>query len=79
MGKYRIRITDNGIGIPEKYQQRIFSPFERLNSGAVQGTGLGLAMCRKVCDSHGWDLSVSSEPGVGTVFEIHLPEDSILQ
>ena len=75
-GGLRIRISDNGIGIPEKYQQRIFSPFERLNSGTVQGTGLGLAMCRKVCDSHGWDLSVSSEPGVGTVFEVHVPDDA---
>lgn len=77
-GKLRIRIRDNGIGIPEKYQKRIFSPFERLRNDDVPGTGLGLAMCRKVCDSHEWDLSVSSEPGAGSLFELHVPAKSVL-
>ena len=76
--KLCISVRDNGIGIPEKYQQRIFRPFERLHNDAIKGTGIGLAMCRKVCDSHGWELSVSSEPGVGTTFDIHLPEAAIV-
>ncbi len=72
-----IRIEDNGIGIDNQYLDRIFQPFERLQSGDVRGTGLGLAICKKVCDSHGWKLQVSSEPGTGTTFEIHMSVASL--
>jgi light-regulated signal transduction histidine kinase (bacteriophytochrome) len=68
-----ITVQDNGIGIDEKYLDRIFAPFERLHSSKIQGTGLGLAICRKVCDSHGWRLNVRSTLGQGTTFEILLP------
>jgi len=77
-GKLRIRIQDNGVGVAKKYQQRIFLPFERLPHENVPGTGLGLAMCRKVCESHGWDLTLSSEPDAGSLFEIHVPDKSVL-
>jgi len=73
-----IRVQDNGIGIAEKYLQRIFNPFERLQSGDVPGTGLGLAICMKVCESHEWALQVRSTEGVGTVFEIRIPKTSLV-
>jgi len=68
-----IEFQDNGIGIREEHQQRIFVPFARLVASSVKGTGLGLAICQKVCDAHGWTISVDSEEGVGTCFSIFVP------
>lgn len=72
-----IRIQDNGIGIDEKYLERIFQPFERLQSDGVRGTGLGLAICRKVCEAHHWGLDVSSTLDVGSTFDITIPDASL--
>ncbi|MFK7861835.1 MAG: ATP-binding protein [Granulosicoccus sp.] len=72
-----IRVTDNGIGIPSKYLQRIFFPFERLHGIDVPGTGLGLAICKKVCESHGWHLDVGSELNHGSTFLITIPTSSV--
>ncbi len=71
---YEIRVMDNGIGFDEKYQDRIFQPFERLHGvGEYEGTGMGLAICRKIVERHGGSISATSAPGVGTTFIIHLP------
>ena len=78
-GMVCITVQDNGVGIDDKYLERIFTPFERLHSGKVQGTGLGLAICRKVCDSHGWLLTVTSSLGVGTIFEISIPQSHLVK
>jgi signal transduction histidine kinase len=68
--RHRLLITDNGCGIPEDQIGRIFDPF--FTTKAL-GTGLGLPVCKKIVESHGGALSVTSEIGVGTTFTIELP------
>lgn len=69
-----ILVKDNGIGFDEKYQDRIFQPFERLhNVGEYEGTGMGLAICRKIVERHGGSINASSAPGHGATFIIRLP------
>jgi len=69
-----IAIEDNGIGFDEKYLDRIFTPFQRLhNKTAYEGTGMGLAVCRKIVERHGGSITAQSTPGVGTTFLITLP------
>lgn len=71
---YDIAITDNGIGFDPKYVDRIFQVFQRLHSKqAYAGTGVGLAICKRVIDSHGGTLTARSQPGQGATFLIHLP------
>ena len=70
----RIVVEDNGIGFDEKFSDRIFSPFERLhNQRKYSGTGIGLAICRKIAERHGGGISVQSTPGQGSRFLISLP------
>ena len=70
----QLKVKDNGIGIEEKYIERVFQLFERLHSRqAYEGTGIGLAICRKIVDRHNGRISVQSEVGVGTTFLIDLP------
>jgi len=69
-----VRIIDNGIGFEEKYLDRIFLPFERLHRRQdYEGTGMGLAICRKIVERHGGVLTARSAPGDGTTFTITLP------
>ncbi len=66
---WRFVIKDNGIGIPEKDQQRIFEPFRRLHdTSKYQGTGLGLATCKKIISRHGGVIGCESKVGEGTTF-----------
>lgn len=70
----RVIVSDNGIGFDEKYLDRIFTPFQRLHSGSeYEGTGMGLAVCRKIVERHGGILTAQSEPGQGATFFITLP------
>jgi len=69
-GFVRISVKDSGSGIAPEYLQRIFEPFW---TNKAQGTGLGLALCRKVAEEHGGSLTVESTPGVGTEFVCSLP------
>lgn len=67
-------IADNGIGIPEKFHERIFLIFQRLhNREKYPGTGLGLAICKKIVERHGGQVCVDSEPDKGTIFYFTLP------
>lgn len=67
-------VEDNGIGFDEKYAERIFSPFERLhNQREYEGTGIGLAICRKIVERHGGYITAKSVPGQGASFTITLP------
>ncbi|RFS18984.1 hybrid sensor histidine kinase/response regulator [Chitinophaga silvatica] len=74
-GKYcRITISDNGIGFNEKYLSKIFTIFQRLhNADKYEGTGIGLAIAKKVLDKHGGLITAKSQEGVGTSFVLVLP------
>lgn len=70
----KITISDNGIGFDEKYAEQIFVIFQRLHGRMeYEGTGIGLAVCKKIVDRHGGSISASSAPGEGATFVIHLP------
>jgi light-regulated signal transduction histidine kinase (bacteriophytochrome) len=71
---YEISVVDNGIGFDEKYLDRIFTIFQRLHGrGEYEGTGVGLAVCRKIVDRHGGTLTARSVPQHGSTFVITLP------
>jgi signal transduction histidine kinase len=71
---YQIFIQDNGIGFDEKYLDLIFKPFQRLHGRSeYEGTGMGLAICRKIMERHGGRISVNSTPGKGSVFQVTFP------
>ncbi|PTM56863.1 diguanylate cyclase (GGDEF)-like protein [Desmospora activa DSM 45169] len=65
-----IRIQDNGSGIPPEYMSRIFDPFFTTKG---DGTGMGLSICHRIISEHGGQVHVTSQPGRGTTFNIHLP------
>ncbi len=72
----RISVEDRGIGIPESDIQRIFEPFYRSSAAVtaqIHGTGLGLPVAKSIAEAMGGDLSVTSEPGKGSTFTLHLP------
>jgi len=70
----RITVEDNGIGFDEKYLDRIFILFQRLHGrSAYEGTGIGLAICRKIADRHGGSITANSSPGEGSTFVVTLP------
>jgi PAS domain S-box-containing protein len=73
-GEALIEVADNGIGFEEKYADRIFTMFERLHGrGTYEGTGIGLAICRKIAQRHGGEIAARSIPGEGSTFIITLP------
>ncbi len=70
----RIIVRDNGIGFDEKYLDRIFSPFQRLHGrGEYEGTGMGLAICRRIVERHHGRIGATSAPGSGSTFIVELP------
>jgi signal transduction histidine kinase len=72
---WEISVTDNGIGIPQAYQERIFVMFRRLHPiDRYPGQGLGLALCRRIAERHGGSIEVDSAPGVGSTFTVTLPD-----
>tara|TARA_R110002072_G_scaffold140286_1_gene284358 strand:+ start:266485 stop:269718 length:3234 start_codon:yes stop_codon:yes gene_type:complete len=69
-----ISISDNGIGFDEKYSEKIFEVFQRLHSKAeYAGTGIGLAIVKKIVDNHNGFISATSELGKGATFDIYIP------
>jgi PAS domain S-box-containing protein len=73
-GNCEIRIRDNGIGFEEKYLDRIFTIFQRLHGKSqYEGTGVGLAIVRRIVERHHGQVTAKSTPGSGTTFIIHLP------
>lgn len=70
----RIHVADDGIGFDEKYLDRIFTVFQRLHGRQTyEGTGVGLAVCRRIAERHGGSITATSEPGCGSTFLVTLP------
>jgi light-regulated signal transduction histidine kinase (bacteriophytochrome) len=69
-----ISVADNGIGFDEKYLDRIFTVFQRLHGrNSYEGTGVGLAVCRRIVERHGGSITAISQPGRGATFIAKLP------
>jgi signal transduction histidine kinase len=73
----RIFIRDNGIGFDQKYAEQIFDMFKRLHGNSeYEGTGIGLALCKRIVEKHNGFISALSQVNVGTTFIISLPYDT---
>lgn len=75
---WAISVSDNGIGFEEQYAERIFAPFQRLNGRQVfEGTGMGLAICRRIVGLRGGTITATSQPGAGATFMVTLPRTAL--
>ena len=74
---YHISVRDNGIGVPPEYEDRIFLIFQRLHTkDKYPGTGIGLAICKKIALDHGGNIWLKKSPGGGATFTISIPRQS---
>ena len=71
---WQLDVADNGIGFEQQYENKIFELFQRLHGKTdFAGTGIGLAICKKIIENHNGYITVKSEPGKGSVFSVFLP------
>ena len=69
-----LTVADNGIGFSEEYKEKIFQMFERLHGRLdYEGSGIGLAICRKIVERHGGRMTATSVTGQGATFTVTLP------
>jgi signal transduction histidine kinase len=72
---WKIDVSDNGIGFDQKYAQKIFAVFQRLHGvSTYEGTGIGLSICKKICENHKGFITVSSTEGEGSTFSVFFPK-----
>jgi signal transduction histidine kinase len=70
----KIEVIDNGVGFDQQYADKVFTLFQRLHQDKKYGgTGIGLALCKKIVTNHGGQISAESVPGTGSTFTIFLP------
>ena len=76
-GSWRFTVSDNGIGIAPEYRERLFVIFKRLHTRReFPGTGIGLAICKRIIERHGGDIGIDAAPDGGSVFWFTLPEET---
>lgn len=68
-----IKVEDNGIGVPSEFRDLVFVPFKRLHGREIPGTGIGLALCRRIVEASGGKIWVESSSGGGSIFCFTLP------
>jgi signal transduction histidine kinase len=77
-GEVTITVRDNGLGIDTAYHDLIFLPFKRLHGREIPGTGIGLAICRRIIEAHGGRIWIEAVEGPGAAFQISLPAYSAI-
>lgn len=77
--EYMISFKDNGIGINSDYQEKVFQIFQRLNPHLYEGTGIGLAICKKIIENHRGKIWLESEEGKGSTFYFTLPKPTTIK
>merc|ERR1712098_183284 len=71
----KITVSDNGIGFEQSFAEKIFAPFQRLHGRSeYKGTGIGLAVCRRIVERHNGQITAVSSPGKGATFSIIIPK-----
>ena len=76
-GRWRFSVTDNGIGIAPEYRGQLFAIFKRLHTQReYPGTGVGLAICKRIVERHGGEIGIDAAPGGGSVFWFTVPEEA---
>jgi signal transduction histidine kinase len=73
---YKVSVKDNGIGFDPQYAGKIFEIFQRLDpTAAIKGSGIGLAICKKIVQNHNGFITADGKPGEGASFHIYLPKN----